>query len=69
MQWGDRYAVPPAGPVVLLEHRDCGGAVDEHRVCAKCGAKLSVRDARAVPGPGAPANHPLLVREARAQAA
>jgi DNA-binding HxlR family transcriptional regulator len=69
MQWGDRYAVPPAGPVVLLEHRDCGGAVDEHRVCEKCGAKLSVRDARAVPGPGAPPNHPLLAREARAQAA
>jgi hypothetical protein len=30
---------------------------------------LSVRDARAIPGPGAPPNHPLLRREARAQAA
>jgi DNA-binding HxlR family transcriptional regulator len=69
MQWGDRYAVPPAGPVVLLEHRDCGGGVDQHRVCEMCGAKLSVRDARAVPGPGAPPNHPLLLRNARAQAA
>jgi DNA-binding HxlR family transcriptional regulator len=69
MQWGDRYAGLPAGPVVLLEHRGCGGAVDEHRVCRKCGAMLSVRDARAIPGPGAPPNHPLLRREARAQAA
>jgi DNA-binding HxlR family transcriptional regulator len=69
MQWGDRYAGLPAGPVVLLEHRGCGGAVDEHRVCAACGATLSVRDARAIPGPGAPPNHPLLRREARAQAA
>ena len=33
MQWGDRYAAPPAGPPVLLEHRGCGGRVDEHRVC------------------------------------
>ena len=69
MQWGDRYAVPAGGPVVLLEHRGCGGAVDEHRVCAACGAKLSVRDARAVAGPGAPPDHPLLRRAARAQAA
>jgi DNA-binding HxlR family transcriptional regulator len=69
MQWGDRYAVPPEGPVVLLEHRGCGGAVDEHRVCATCGAKLSVRDSRATPGPGAPPNHPLLRRIAREQAA
>jgi DNA-binding HxlR family transcriptional regulator len=69
MQWGDRYAGLPAGPVVLLEHRGCGGAVDEHRVCEACGAMLSVRDARAIPGPGAPPDHPLLRREARAQAA
>ncbi len=69
MQWGDRHAGLPAGPVVLLEHRGCGGAVDEHGVCGKCGAMLSVRVARAIPGPGAPPNHPLLRREARAQAA
>jgi DNA-binding HxlR family transcriptional regulator len=67
MQWGDRHGVSPAGPLVLLEHRDCGGAVDEHRTCSECGAKLSVRDVRAVPGPGAPANHPLMRREAREQ--
>src|SRR5271165_3466794 len=69
MQWGDRYAVPAAGPPVLLEHRDCGGAVDEHRVCEACGARLSVRDARAVPGPGAPADHPLFRRAQPPQAA
>ncbi len=69
MQWGDRYALPPGGPVVLLEHRGCGGAVDEHRVCEACGAMLSVRDVRAVAGPGAPPDHPLLRRDARAQTA
>ena len=53
MQWGDRYAAPPAGPPVLLEHRGCGGAVDEHRICETCGARLSARDARALAGPGA----------------
>jgi DNA-binding HxlR family transcriptional regulator len=67
MQWGNRYAAP-GGPPVLLEHRGCGGMVDEHRTCESCGARLSVRDVRALPGPGASANHPLLKR-ARAQAA
>ena len=69
MQWGDRYAVPDAGPAVLIEHRGCGGAIDEHRVCRACGKKLSARDAHALPGPSATANHPLLRRDERAQAA
>src|SRR5258708_7743128 len=25
MKWGDRYATPPGGPAVVLEHRGCGG--------------------------------------------
>jgi DNA-binding HxlR family transcriptional regulator len=62
MQWGDRYALAPAGRPVLLEHRDCGGAVDEHRICARCGERLEVRDVRALPGPGASPEHPLARR-------
>jgi DNA-binding HxlR family transcriptional regulator len=63
MKWGDRYATTAAGPPVLLEHRGCGGAVDEHRVCEACGTRLSVRDAHAIPGPGAPPDHPLFRRQ------
>jgi DNA-binding HxlR family transcriptional regulator len=63
MQWGNRHAAPD-GPPVLLEHRGCGGAVDEHRICAACGARLSARDTQALPGPGATPNHPLLRRHA-----
>ncbi len=62
MQWGDQYAAGAPGPPVLLEHRGCGGAVDEHRMCEACGARLSVRDVRAQPGPGAGPGHPLLRR-------
>jgi DNA-binding HxlR family transcriptional regulator len=69
MKWGDRHAATPAGPPVLLEHKHCGGAVDEHRICASCGSRLSVRDVRAQPGPGASEDHPLRRREARAAAA
>jgi DNA-binding HxlR family transcriptional regulator len=62
MKWGDRYAAPASGPPVLLEHRGCGGAVDEHRMCATCGARLSVRDVHALPGPGATLDDPLHAR-------
>jgi DNA-binding HxlR family transcriptional regulator len=68
LQWGDRYAARPAGVPVLLEHRDCGGTVDEHRTCSACGARLSVRDVRALPGPGASPDHPLRRRAQRAGA-
>jgi DNA-binding HxlR family transcriptional regulator len=68
LQWGDRYAAPAAGPPVLLEHRGCGGAVDGHRICTACGARLSARDALAIAGPGARADHPLR-RRARDRAA
>jgi DNA-binding HxlR family transcriptional regulator len=67
MQWGDSYTPPNGGPAVVLEHRDCGGAVDEHRLCEACGARLSVRDVRALPGPGAAHDHPLFRRAARAR--
>ncbi len=61
LQWGDRYEAPEAGPPVLLVHRECGGAVDDRRRCAKCGADLQPWDVEALAGPGATA-------EQRAQA-
>jgi DNA-binding HxlR family transcriptional regulator len=63
LQWGNKHAAPD-GPPVILEHRGCGGAVDEHRICEACGARLTARDVIAYPGPGASADHPLLVRGA-----
>jgi DNA-binding HxlR family transcriptional regulator len=70
MRWGDTHGDSDAGPPVLVEHRGCGGAVDDHRICARCGARLSVRDVRARPGPGAPPDYPPLrrIRPARATA-
>ena len=69
MKWGDRYAARASGPPVLLEHKGCGGAVDEHRICEACGARLSVRDVRAQAGPGASPRSPLLRRAQRPAAA
>jgi DNA-binding HxlR family transcriptional regulator len=62
MQWGDRHAVSEAGPPVLLTHRGCGGRIDEHRVCERCGKPLTARESHALAGPGASADHPLVRR-------
>jgi DNA-binding HxlR family transcriptional regulator len=58
IQWGDRHVYPDGAPVIL-EHRDCGGAVDERRMCKRCGAALGARDVRARVGPGAPDGEPV----------
>jgi DNA-binding HxlR family transcriptional regulator len=50
LSWGDRH-VAPEGPAVILEHRECGGGVNDRRICEKCGALLSPRDVTARPGP------------------
>jgi DNA-binding HxlR family transcriptional regulator len=67
LQWGDKHEVAAAGPPVLLEHKRCGGAVDEHRICAACGTRLMARDVVARPGPGASPDHPLRRRADRQQ--
>jgi DNA-binding HxlR family transcriptional regulator len=50
LAWGDRHMAPD-GPPVVLEHRGCGGHVNDRRICEKCGALLEPRDAKARRGP------------------
>ena len=53
MEWGDRHAVGPAGPQVLLEHRGCGEPVNL-QLASRAGHVLgSAREVTPVPGPGA----------------
>jgi DNA-binding HxlR family transcriptional regulator len=54
LRWGDRHAPAPAGPPILLRHRDCGGLLGERRTCERCGQPLELRDVLAERGPGAP---------------
>jgi len=35
---------------VILRHRDCGGEIDSHRYCSKCGQRLTARESMAAPG-------------------
>jgi hypothetical protein len=53
MQWGDRYAVGPAGPPVLLRHRDCGEPVRLQMTCEAGHVLGSAREITPEPGPGA----------------
>ena len=53
MEWGDRYAVAPGGPQVLLTHRDCGADVQLQLSCADGHVLGSPRDVTPLPGPGA----------------
>ncbi len=53
MEWGDRYAVGPSGPQVLLRHRDCGEPVGLQLSCRAGHVLDSAREVTPVPGPGA----------------
>ena len=53
MEWGNRYAVGPAGPQVLLQHRDCGEPVRLQLSCQAGHALESAREVTPLPGPGA----------------
>jgi len=63
MQWGDRH-LSDDGPPILVQHRDCGGAVTSGLTCEKCGATLTARDTQVRPGPGLPEGHPEPVQPA-----
>lgn len=52
LQWGDKYAAPN-GPPLVIEHKECGGTLDDRRRCVRCGAELGAGDVRRVVGPGA----------------
>jgi DNA-binding HxlR family transcriptional regulator len=52
LQWGDRYEAPN-GPPVVIEHRGCGGELDDRRRCRRCGDELDAWQVIRRPGPGA----------------
>lgn len=47
MHWGDRHVMTDGERPMILRHRDCGGEIDDRRLCARCGAAVEVRDVRA----------------------
>jgi len=54
LHWGDRHLAAGGGPPIVIRHKECGGPVDDRRICERCGAHLGVREATVDDGPGAP---------------
>ena len=53
MHWGDKHEPLPGGaPMVVVHKGECGGRVNDRRICERCGEHLEAREARAVEGPG-----------------
>jgi DNA-binding HxlR family transcriptional regulator len=53
MHWGDRYEPATEGrPSIVVHKGECGGEIDDRRICTKCGKHLTVREAKAIDGPG-----------------
>ncbi len=41
MFWGDKHMPLPSGPPARLVHKgECGGAVNDRRICERCGKEL-----------------------------
>jgi DNA-binding HxlR family transcriptional regulator len=53
LQWGDRYGLDGAPRPMLLQHRGCGGELDDRRRCLICGTDVTVTEAIAVRTAGA----------------
>jgi DNA-binding HxlR family transcriptional regulator len=51
VQWGDRYTADE-GPPIVLKHKGCGGGIDPHLRCDRCGADLEARAVEPASGPG-----------------
>jgi hypothetical protein len=47
LQWGDRHALKGERPMIL-QHRGCGGELDDRRRCLTCGADVTVTEAIAI---------------------
>ena len=48
MFWGDKHMPLKGGPPARLVHKgECGGEVNDRRICERCGKELEVREARA----------------------
>jgi DNA-binding HxlR family transcriptional regulator len=43
--WGAEHLFE-GNPPVVIEHRDCGGKINDRRICERCGAELTIFDAR-----------------------
>jgi DNA-binding MarR family transcriptional regulator len=47
LKWGDRHGLEGARPMIV-QHRGCGGELDDRRRCTVCGADIAYTEAIAI---------------------
>jgi DNA-binding HxlR family transcriptional regulator len=52
MWWGDRYYPEENGPPTIAVHKTCGGLLDHHMICEKCGESVEADRVYMKAGPG-----------------
>ncbi len=52
MWWGDRYYPTGNGVPTIAVHRGCGGNLNRHMICEKCGESVEPDHVYLKPGPG-----------------
>jgi DNA-binding HxlR family transcriptional regulator len=53
VHWGDLHMAGRRGRPMLYEHLNCGHIFNPEFSCSACGVRLTARDVRVRPGPGA----------------
>lgn len=48
VQWGNRYCMGEMVPTIEVRHKTCGHQAEAVVLCARCGERLSARDAQGV---------------------
>jgi DNA-binding HxlR family transcriptional regulator len=48
LQWGDQHALDGGERPMILQHRGCGGELDDRRRCLRCSADVTVTEAVAI---------------------
>jgi DNA-binding HxlR family transcriptional regulator len=48
LHWGDKHIPREGAPAMKVVHKRCGGEIDEHLICGRCGERMTARDAEAL---------------------
>jgi DNA-binding HxlR family transcriptional regulator len=53
MKWGNRWAAHPAGPAVILRHKECGAFIEPELTCPQCHEPVAAWNLEAMLSPAA----------------
>jgi DNA-binding HxlR family transcriptional regulator len=45
LAWGDKHCAPDGPPTIIVHRGECGGRIDDRRICTACGKHVEAREA------------------------